>query len=176
MVIIVILPYFYMVTVFWETRSTEQTVVYSLSTTSFLRKLGGRYHYALCYQASNMFLVFTAVSDVCCRGGWQTGREDEDMVDVWWWREWIGAPCIFWVTKSKWILLLYSGENLDKCDGNSSFSGHQKLIIAYCKQNACPKEKYFYILCLLRGGGACEALGQELWHSKGLGESCSSSG
>ena len=44
-----------------------------------------------------MFVVFTVISDVCCRGG--DRREDEEMVCVcvcvwWWWWEWIEEFCV----------------------------------------------------------------------------------
>lgn len=82
---------------------------------------------------------------------WETGRKDREMVYVCWW-EW-KILCIFWRIKLRWILCCVAViRNLDKHDGYTSFSGHEKLIIAYYNQNAHPKEINLCVLYLLRGG------------------------
>ena len=94
-VIIVIIPCIYTVTIFWETQTAT-----SINSSAFivnsilLKKARGRYYYPLCYQANDMFFVFTDICDVTLQGRWQTGREKAGTVDGWWWWEWIKEFCV----------------------------------------------------------------------------------
>ena len=70
-VIIVIRPSIYTVTIFWETQSAT-----SINSSAFivnsipLKKARGRYYYSLCYQANNICSVCLQISVMLgCRGG-----------------------------------------------------------------------------------------------------------
>lgn len=85
-VIIVIIPCIYTVTIFWETQSATSVNSSAFIVNSILlKKARGRYYYPLCYQANDMFFVFTDICDVRLQE--VTGGKEARTVDGWWWWE-----------------------------------------------------------------------------------------
>lgn len=140
MVIIVIIPCIYTMTVFWETQSTQQTVVYSLSTTSFWRKLEGgiiilfAIRPIICSLCLQLSLLCAAGEVTDGKGRWGDGV----------WVVVVGVDwrvlCSFWRTKPKSVLCcVVAVRDLGKHDDKTSFSGYWELIIVHCDQNALRK-------------------------------------